>query len=113
MRDGTRGGPLGPGGPHERMRHGNHFRPCWPGPMFGGAFGARGRAWHSRGIGGGNGGTARLALLAELAMEGHEMTEDRDGRAGGVWPPSPGSVSPTLRMLEDVGLVVSEEQGGK
>ncbi len=113
MRDGTRGGPLGPGGPHKRMRHGNHFGPWWPGPMFGGGFGPRGRGGHGRRIRRGNVRAALLALLAERAMHGYEMIQELDGRTGGVWRPSPGSVYPTLQMLEDEGLVVSEEQGGK
>jgi DNA-binding PadR family transcriptional regulator len=34
-------------------------------------------------------------------------------RSGGVWRPSPGSVYPTLQLLEDEGLVRSTEQDGK
>ena len=33
------------------------------------------------------------------------------GRSGGIWRPSPGSVYPTLQMLEDEGLVRSEDAG--
>ncbi|MEU9030066.1 helix-turn-helix transcriptional regulator [Streptomyces sp. NPDC048383] len=29
------------------------------------------------------------------------------------WKPSPGSVYPTLQLLEDEGLIVSESEGGK
>jgi DNA-binding PadR family transcriptional regulator len=30
-----------------------------------------------------------------------------------VWRPSPGSVYPTLQLLEDEGLIASEESGGR
>lgn len=46
-------------------------------------------------------------------MHGYEMIQELDARTGGVWRPSPGSVYPTLQMLEDEGLVSSEEEGGK
>ncbi|MEO3829933.1 PadR family transcriptional regulator [Actinomadura sp. B10D3] len=61
----------------------------------------------------GNVRAALLALLAERAMHGYEMIQQLDERTGGVWRPSPGSVYPTLQMLEDEGLVSSEEDGGK
>ncbi|WP_316043427.1 PadR family transcriptional regulator [Actinomadura sp. CNU-125] len=54
-----------------------------------------------------------LALLAERPMHGYEMIQELDERTGGVWRPSPGSVYPTLQMLEDEGLVTSREDGGK
>jgi DNA-binding PadR family transcriptional regulator len=56
---------------------------------------------------------ALLALLAERPMHGYEMIQELDERTGGVWRPSPGSVYPTLQMLEDEGRVTSEEEGGK
>lgn len=46
-------------------------------------------------------------------MHGYEMIKELDGRTGGVWSPSPGSVYPTLQLLEDEGLIVSEESGGR
>jgi DNA-binding PadR family transcriptional regulator len=61
----------------------------------------------------GNVRAALLALLAERPMHGYEMIQELDARTGGVWRPSPGSVYPTLQMLEDEGLVSSEEDGGK
>ncbi|MFD0691421.1 PadR family transcriptional regulator [Actinomadura fibrosa] len=103
--------------PEERARRGDPFGP-WggPGPGFGPGFGP-GR--HGRGGRGGrrtrrgNVRAALLALLAERPMHGYEMIQELDSRTGGVWRPSPGSVYPTLQMLEDEGLVSSEEQGGK
>ncbi|MFJ9818941.1 PadR family transcriptional regulator [Streptomyces sp. NPDC101151] len=104
--EGRRGafGPFGPGGPG--------FGPGGPG--FGpGPWGPRGR--------GGPRGRARrgdvrasiLALLKDRPMHGYEMIQEIAERSGGAWKPSPGSVYPTLQLLEDEGLIVSESEGGK
>ena len=106
-------------GPRERGRRGEGFGPWGPGgPGFGpGGFGPgpghRGRGGRGRRTKRGNVRAALLALLAERPMHGYEMIQELDGRTGGVWRPSPGSVYPTLQMLEDEGKVGSEEQGGK
>ncbi|MEU1404390.1 PadR family transcriptional regulator [Streptomyces sp. NPDC005728] len=97
-------GPFGPGGPG------------WGpgGPGFGpGPWGPRGR--------GGPRGRARrgdvrasiLALLKDRPMHGYEMIQEIAERSGGAWKPSPGSVYPTLQLLEDEGLITSESEGGK
>ncbi|MEU4212907.1 PadR family transcriptional regulator [Streptomyces sp. NPDC026206] len=84
------------------------------GPPFGGPpFGGRGR--------GGPGGRARrgnvrasiLALLKDRPMHGYEMIQEIAERSGGAWKPSPGSVYPTLQLLEDEGLIRSASEGGK
>jgi DNA-binding PadR family transcriptional regulator len=54
-----------------------------------------------------------LALLAERPMHGYEMIQELDARTGGLWRPSPGSVYPTLQMLEDEGLIVSDKAEGR
>jgi DNA-binding PadR family transcriptional regulator len=56
---------------------------------------------------------AILALLAEQPMHGYEMIQELDARTGGIWRPSPGSVYPTLQLLEDEGLVVGEQVEGR
>jgi DNA-binding PadR family transcriptional regulator len=56
---------------------------------------------------------ALLALLAERPMHGYEMIQELDERTGGIWRPSPGSVYPTLSMLEDEGLVTSDRSEGR
>jgi DNA-binding PadR family transcriptional regulator len=56
---------------------------------------------------------ALLALLTERPMHGYEMIQELDGRTGGAWRPSPGSVYPTLQLLEDEGVITSEETGGR
>jgi len=56
---------------------------------------------------------AVLALLAERSMHGYEMIQELESRTGGIWRPSPGSVYPTLQLLEDEGLIAAEESGGR
>jgi DNA-binding PadR family transcriptional regulator len=95
------------------------FGPFGPpgGPMGGGPFGQG--FWMSRGHG--HRGRARrgdvrasiLALLKDRPMHGYEMIREIGERSGGAWKPSPGSVYPTLQLLEDEGLISSEESGGK
>ncbi|MFE3634491.1 PadR family transcriptional regulator [Streptomyces sp. NPDC059168] len=97
-------GPFGPGGPG------------WGpgGPGFGSG------PWGPRGRGGPRGRARRgdvrasiLALLKEGPMHGYEMIQEIAERSGGAWKPSPGSVYPTLQLLEDEGLIASESEGGK
>ncbi|MEW2035447.1 PadR family transcriptional regulator [Streptomyces roseifaciens] len=108
----------GPGhhGPGDFDRRRAAFGPFGPpgfgGPPSGGPWG-RGR--------GGRGGRARrgdvrasiLTLLKERPMHGYEMIQEIAERSGGAWKPSPGSVYPTLQMLEDEGLIESASEGGK
>lgn len=54
-----------------------------------------------------------LALLAEEAMHGYQIIQELGSRSGGLWRASPGSVYPTLQLLEDEGLVSHEESDGK
>ncbi|MGW7267927.1 PadR family transcriptional regulator [Streptomyces sp. NPDC054842] len=103
--EGRRGafGPFGPGGPG------------FGGPGFGPG------PWGGRGGRGGPRGRARrgdvrasiLALLKDRPMHGYEMIQEIAERSGGAWKPSPGSVYPTLQLLEDEGLIISETEGGK
>ena len=96
------GGP-GQGG------HGGFGGPGFGGPGFEGSH-------HGRGSGRGrrpNVRTAVLALLAERPMHGYEMIQELESRTGGIWRPSPGSVYPTLQMLEDEGLIEAEASGGR
>jgi DNA-binding PadR family transcriptional regulator len=54
-----------------------------------------------------------LALLTEKPMHGYEMIQELDERTGGIWRPSAGSVYPTLQLLEDEGLIKSEQTEGR
>lgn len=40
------------------------------------------------------------------------MIQELDQRTGGVWRPSPGSIYPTLQLLEDEGLITSQPAAG-
>jgi DNA-binding PadR family transcriptional regulator len=46
-------------------------------------------------------------------MHGYEMIQEIAERSGGAWKPSPGSVYPTLQLLEDEELIASFSEGGK
>ena len=56
---------------------------------------------------------AILALLAEQPMHGYQVIQELESRSGGVWRVSPGSVYPTLQMLEEEGLIAGQEVEGK
>ena len=78
--------------------------------------GGPGRGW---GWGGGRARTRRgdvrrvlLSALREGPAHGYEIMQRLENRSGGIWRPSPGSVYPTLQMLEDEGLVRSEQREG-
>ncbi|WP_405482886.1 PadR family transcriptional regulator [Streptomyces sp. NBC_00009] len=90
-------GPFGPG-----------FGPGpWGGGGRDGRGGPRGRARR------GDVRASILALLKDRPMHGYEMIQEIAERSGGAWKPSPGSVYPTLQLLEDEGLIASESEGGK
>jgi len=56
---------------------------------------------------------AILSALAERPMHGYEIISYLEEKSHGIWRPSPGSVYPTLQMLEERGDVTSDEHGGK
>ena len=56
---------------------------------------------------------AVLALLAERPMHGYQIIHEIEERSGGSWKPSPGSVYPTLQLLNDEGLISAEESNGR
>ncbi|AUG76941.1 PadR family transcriptional regulator [Kitasatospora sp. MMS16-BH015] len=100
------GGPPRGGGP---FGHGGF------GGRHGGGFGPHGRGG-GRGRGRARRGDVRaslLALLRERPMHGYEMITEIGERTGGAWRPSPGSVYPTLQLLEEEGLIKAQEVSGK
>jgi len=54
-----------------------------------------------------------LDLLREGPRHGYDMIKELEKRSGGMYSPSPGSVYPTLQMLEDQGFVTSTTVEGK
>jgi DNA-binding PadR family transcriptional regulator len=55
-----------------------------------------------------------LRLLAEKPRHGYEIIKELEERSGGTYSPSPGTVYPTLVMLEDMGYArATPEEGGK
>jgi DNA-binding PadR family transcriptional regulator len=96
-------GPRGPRGPWGPWGFGRGFGRGFRGPW--GPEGPRARRGDVR--------AAILALLAERPMHGYQVMQELESRTGGAWRVSPGSVYPTLQMLEEEGLVSGEEVEGK
>jgi len=105
------------------MRHGPFGGHRWRGPRFfamrhgHGPFGPRGpfgpMGEGQRFFGRGDVKFALLELLQERPMHGYEMMKALEEKSGGFYTPSPGSIYPTLQMLEDRGLVSVQEVEGK
>ncbi len=102
---------------HLHAHRGGPFGPGFGGPGFGFGPGPRGgrRGPGRRGGGRGRRGDVRAAilkLLADRPMHGYEMIQEIAERSNDLWKPSPGSVYPTLQMLEDEGLIVAAQSEG-
>jgi len=98
-------GPQGSQGRHGmRFAHG-HFGPGMFGSPHGWGPGRRTRRGDVR--------AAVLGVLADEPMHGYQIIQQLEERSGGMWRPSAGSVYPTLQLLEDQGLVRSEEVEGR
>jgi DNA-binding PadR family transcriptional regulator len=54
-----------------------------------------------------------LELLSERPQHGYELMKELEARRGGFRRPSPGSVYPTLQMLEEGGYLTSEDVDSK
>jgi DNA-binding PadR family transcriptional regulator len=98
----------------ERIRH--HSR---RGGDAGGEGWPFGRGWRRPGRGGerlfdrGDLKYVILDLLWERPRHGYDIIRALEERFGGLYSPSPGTVYPTLQLLEDQGYVSSAEQDGK
>jgi DNA-binding PadR family transcriptional regulator len=46
-------------------------------------------------------------------MHGYQIMQRLEERSGGMWRPSPGSVYPTLQLLEDQGFIKGEDVEGR
>jgi DNA-binding PadR family transcriptional regulator len=54
-----------------------------------------------------------LDLLKDKPSHGYEVIRTLEERSRGFYSPSPGSVYPTLQLLEDLGYVVATQRDGK
>ena len=122
----THGGERGHGWSGEGRRRGFGFPPGFPFGGGGPGHGHGGFGPPDFGRPGGPGGPRRggrgsrqnvrpaiLALLLERPMHGYEMIQELDSRTNGIWRPSPGSVYPTLQLLEDEGLIERTGEGSR
>lgn len=102
------GGHGGPGGPFGRGPFGGG---PFGGDPFGGDDGRRGgpRQRQRRG----DIKYILLEVLAEQPRHGYDLIKVLEERYGGFYRPSPGSVYPTLQLLEEEGNLTSEMQEGK
>ena len=105
-------GGMGHGGPGHR-----HGGPPWAEfpwaeamekRLFDRAWGGRGRRMRRGDVRG-----EVLSALLDGPAHGYEVIRRLEEKSGGMWRPSPGSVYPTLQMLDDAGLVRSSEQDGR
>src|SRR5271165_7078960 len=94
-------GPAGTGWGRGRMRAGGMMG--GPGPGWGGRRRRMRRGDIRRAV---------LGALVDGPANGYEVMRRLEERSGGLWRPSPGSVYPTLQMLEDEGLVRAEQREG-
>ncbi len=93
-------------GPRGRRMSG-YGRRMWAGPEAGPGWGDVRRRLRR--------GDVRRAILSALGdgpAHGYEVMRRLEERTAGAWRPSPGSVYPTLQMLEDEGLVRAEQRDG-
>ena len=100
--------------------HCGERRARWGWDAFGGwgsGGGPRGRHWKGRAgrlFEQGDLKYVILRLLEEKPRHGYEIIKELEGRFGGSYVPSPGTVYPTLTMLEDLGYARAvPEEGGK
>ena len=57
--------------------------------------------------------TAVLSVLTEGPGHGYDIMQRIEEKSSGAWRPSPGSVYPSLQLLEDEGLVRAVDRDGK
>ncbi len=100
----------GPGEMHGQGRSKFGRGPHGFGPHGFGPHGGRGPWSRARR---GNVRAAILSVLSEEPMHGYQIMQRLEERSGGMWRPSPGSVYPTLQLLEDQGFVKGEEIEGR
>ena len=103
-------------GPRDREGAGRGWDWRDPSFPFGFAFGG-GKRRHGRGGRMFEQGDLKfviLQLLADKPRHGYEIIKELEERSGGRYTPSPGTVYPTLTLLEEMGYATATtEEGGK
>jgi DNA-binding PadR family transcriptional regulator len=84
--------------------------PGWGGPPFG-PFG-RGGGRAQRMFGQGDLKLLLLALIADKPAHGYDLIRTIEAKFGGSYVPSPGTIYPTLTLLEEQELITGEAQAG-
>jgi DNA-binding PadR family transcriptional regulator len=101
---------CGPRGHRGHWAFGFGFDPgAWGGPSGGKWGGGPGRG---RMFGHGDLKFVILSLLAEKPRHGYEIIKELEERFGGAYSPSPGTVYPTLALLEDLGYATARTEEG-
>ncbi|RZJ81079.1 MAG: PadR family transcriptional regulator, partial [Brevundimonas sp.] len=54
-----------------------------------------------------------LSLIGDKPSHGYELIKAVETKLGGAYSPSPGVIYPTLTLLEEMGALTSEAEGGK
>jgi DNA-binding PadR family transcriptional regulator len=101
--------------PHRRWAD-NDPPPDWPFGRFNrrwGGFGGFNPGQGERLFGRGDLKYVILELLKDQPRHGYDIIRALEERMRGFYRPSPGSVYPTLQMLEDLGYVTSNQEEGK
>lgn len=106
-----------------RQFHRRFFTPAWAEASFGNQFFASHRFGRGKSSSRGWGDEPRmrrgdikfilLELLSERPRHGYDLIKELETRYGGFRRLSPGSVYPTLQLLEDGGYLTSEKIDGK
>lgn len=72
------------------------------------------RSWgHAIRVGRGSIGPAILCVLIKKPMHGYEIISTLETKSHNMWRPSPGSIYPTLQLLEARGMVESNMVSGR
>lgn len=94
-------------GPH----HGPRGRHGW-GEEEGRGFGPRGRGGRRRMFDAGELRLTLLLLMEAQERHGYDLIREIEGLTGGVYAPSPGTIYPTLTLLEELGHVEARASEG-
>jgi DNA-binding PadR family transcriptional regulator len=101
-RHGHKRSRTGDASAHERSHHAGRKH---LGRLFGGGGGGRF-------FGSGDLRLVLLALIEEKPRHGYELIKELENKFGGGYSPSPGSIYPTLTLLEELGHVRSAPSSG-